>query len=91
MNWSSTTSNGTNGGTIFFQYTWQMPPPPPPPVQQVNAYDVLGIPRGSDAAICRRAYRKLAKLYHPDITGDADDKMKLLNRAFTLLKEQGLA
>ena len=31
-----------------------------------NPYDVLGIPRGSSAADAKRAYRDLAKQWHPD-------------------------
>lgn len=29
-------------------------------------YEVLGISRGADAAAIKKAYRKLAKKYHPD-------------------------
>ena len=29
-------------------------------------YDVLGVSRDADAATIKKAYRKLAKKYHPD-------------------------
>ena len=29
-------------------------------------YDVLGVSRGADGAAIKKAYRKLAKKYHPD-------------------------
>ena len=33
-------------------------------------YDVLGVPSDADAAEIKRAYRQLARRYHPDISGD---------------------
>ena len=42
-------------------------------------YEVLGISRGADAAAIKKAYRKLAKKYHPDNNAgnpDAEEKFK---------------
>lgn len=37
----------------------------------VNHYEVLGVPSTADQAAIRRAYRRLARLTHPDLGGDA--------------------
>ncbi len=33
-------------------------------------YEVLGLSKGADAAAIKKAYRKLAKKYHPDMNPD---------------------
>ena len=53
-------------------------------------YDVLGIGRGADEKEIKRAYRKLAKKYHPDINpGDkeAEQKFKELTEAYNVLSD----
>ena len=45
-------------------------------------YDVLGIDRNADEKTIKKAYRKLAKKYHPDTNAgnaDAADKFKEVN------------
>ena len=50
-------------------------------------YKVLGVPRTADAAEIKRAYRKLARQYHPDKNKakGAEDKFKEINEANDVL------
>lgn len=54
-------------------------------------YEVLGVSRTSTAEDLKKAYRKLAMLYHPDRNPDdhtASDKFKELNEAYDVLKDE---
>lgn len=53
-------------------------------------YDVLGLPLNADLDAIKRAYRTLARLYHPDVNDahDADDRMKRINRAYTKIMNE---
>lgn len=49
-------------------------------------YDVLGVAPGAGAAEIKRAYRQLAKRYHPDITGeDRSASFREVSRAYEVL------
>lgn len=50
-------------------------------------YDILGISRSAQSDEIRKAYRRLARQYHPDINKDdgAEDKFKELNEAYEVL------
>ena len=53
-------------------------------------YEVLGIQRDADEAAIKRAYRKLAKKYHPDTnSGDAqaERKFKEITEAYAVLRD----
>ena len=52
-------------------------------------YEVLGVPRDADHEAIRRAYRKLARKYHPDLnsSGDAEDRFKELGEAYEVLSD----
>ena len=53
-------------------------------------YDVLGIDRNADEKTIKKAYRKLAKKYHPDTNAgnpDATDKFKEVNEAYDILSD----
>lgn len=55
-------------------------------------YDVLGINRSADEKEIKRAYRKLAKKYHPDINPkdkQAEQKFKELTEAYNVLSDAG--
>ena len=53
-------------------------------------YEVLGVDRGADEATIKKAYRQLAKKYHPDMNpGDkeAEKKFKEASEAYAVLSD----
>jgi molecular chaperone DnaJ len=52
-------------------------------------YSVLGVPRDATADDIKRAYRKLARQYHPDVNPDPDaqDRFKEINAAYEVLSD----
>lgn len=53
-------------------------------------YEVLGVDKGADEAAIKKAYRNLAKKYHPDMNpGDkeAEQKFKEVNEAYAVLSD----
>lgn len=58
--------------------------------QKKDLYEVLGLQKGASADEIKRAYRKLAKKYHPDLNPDnkeAEDNMKEVNGAYEILSD----
>src|SRR3982075_1663572 len=53
-------------------------------------YEILGVKKGASAAEIRKAFRKLARKYHPDVNpGDkgAEEKFKALSEANEVLSD----
>ncbi len=52
-------------------------------------YDLLGVSRDADADTLKRAYRRLARQYHPDINKEAgaEDRFKEIGRAYEVLSD----
>jgi curved DNA-binding protein len=53
-------------------------------------YEVLGVARDASAADIKKAYRKLAHKYHPDVSkhADAEEKFKDVAEAYATLKDE---
>jgi molecular chaperone DnaJ len=53
-------------------------------------YDILGVARDADEVEVKRAFRELARKYHPDVNQDdaaAEDKFKEVNEAYAVLSD----
>ena len=52
-------------------------------------YDVLGVERDVDADSLKRAYRRMARQYHPDVNKDpaAEERFKSIGRAYEVLSD----
>ena len=52
-------------------------------------YEVLGVRRDASQEQIKKAYRKLARKYHPDVSQDedAEAKFKALGEAYAVLKD----
>ncbi|HMD72656.1 MAG TPA: DnaJ C-terminal domain-containing protein [Steroidobacteraceae bacterium] len=58
-------------------------------MQFKDYYAILGLGRDSSAEDVKRAYRKLARKYHPDVSKErnAEDKFKELQEAYEVLRD----
>ena len=59
------------------------------PLSYTDYYEVLGVPRDADQDTIRRAYRKLARQYHPDVNSDSDaeERFKEIGEAYEVLSD----
>ncbi|HET9104903.1 MAG TPA: DnaJ C-terminal domain-containing protein [Solirubrobacteraceae bacterium] len=59
------------------------------PLSYTDYYEVLGVSRDADQDAIRRAYRKLARKYHPDLNSDSDaeERFKALGEAYEVLSD----
>jgi molecular chaperone DnaJ len=58
--------------------------------EQQDYYDILGIPRNADDNEIKKAYRNLARKYHPDVCKEkgAEEKFKGINEAYSVLSDE---
>jgi molecular chaperone DnaJ len=56
-----------------------------------DLYALLGVARGASPEEIKRAYRKLAREYHPDTSshGDAEERFKQISAAYEILSDPG--
>jgi molecular chaperone DnaJ len=55
----------------------------------MDYYEILGLKKGASADEIKRAYKELAKKYHPDVSKetDAEKKFKEINEAYSVLSD----
>lgn len=58
-------------------------------VKYKDYYEILGVDRGADQDEIQKAFRKLARKYHPDVNQDAGDgeKFKEISEAYEVLRD----
>jgi curved DNA-binding protein len=58
-------------------------------MQYRDYYEILGLTRAADADEIKRAYRKMARKYHPDVSKEknAEDKFKEVQEAYEVLRD----
>jgi molecular chaperone DnaJ len=56
---------------------------------QTDYYEILGLPRGASDEEIKRAFRRLAQQWHPDVSTErgADDRFKEINEAYQVLSD----
>src|SRR3954463_5295007 len=59
-------------------------------IEYKDYYKILGVPKTASEDEIRKAFRKLARQYHPDVAGNkagAEDKFKEINEAYEVLSD----
>jgi len=54
-----------------------------------NFYKILGVNKGADSSRIKKAYRRAAKRYHPDISPKGEERFKEIQEAYETLSDPG--
>src|SRR5947209_20021539 len=60
------------------------------PVKYKDYYEILGVPRTASQGDIKKAFRKLAREFHPDVAKNkkqAEEKFKEINEAYEVLSD----
>lgn len=55
----------------------------------LNPYEVLGVKNGTSVEDCKKAYKKLCKIHHPDNNGGNREKFDEVNKAWNMINDVG--
>ncbi len=72
--------------TVEVNYADAYQPPPPPKQQIVSPFTTLHLLPSAPPELVKAAYKTLARIYHPDASGDSA-KMIAINRAYETLTQ----
>src|SRR5512147_1963078 len=58
-------------------------------MQYKDYYQILGVPRTASDEAIKKAYRRLARKYHPDVSkeANAEERFKELSEAYEVLRD----
>ncbi|OHX66249.1 J domain-containing protein [Flammeovirga pacifica] len=73
----------TNDNSSNYQQSYQSKSSTPPPSQEDKYYNALEVSKGADFPTIKKAYRKMVKVYHPDLF-QGDPKKQEMAQKVTL-------
>ncbi|MBC8170194.1 MAG: J domain-containing protein [Anaerolineae bacterium] len=79
-----------SGHKPSYQHYKHPPKPTSPVLVKKTPWDILGVTPQTDREAIKQAYRRLARLYHPDVnrSRDAHEKMQVLNEAYAAIVDE---
>ena len=91
-NTSSGTWTGASAGTFYRAFSFRISIPPPVLRPKVCAHSLFSLSCAAPLADVRRAYRRLARIAHPDLApperkAELGRWMRILNRAYEALEK----